>query len=158
MNLNELLASIQECEDDLLDIPEELDEQLKDKVDAYYLKLREMQSKADFFGQLAKDYSDKKKQLEANIERMKEYFRRNMEAFGWQSLQGNRHKVKFITQKRFSVLVECDSEVARNYPDFVEIKFVHSWDKDRLREEFLKNPEPLKEVCGEKAITFLKWS
>lgn len=157
MKLTDMLMKFEELEESLLEIPAELAVDLKDKVDSYCFAMDRIESDAERFKKLADFFREKAKQRENELERFKEYTLNSMKAFGWDTLQGEKRKLKVVNQKRFAILRDPTKEDRENLPSCVHetLTIEYKWDKDKLREAF-ESGGLTENICIEKESSHVR--
>jgi len=158
MKLVEMLNKVQELDDALLEIPEELAVDLKDKVDAYVSMMDRLEDDAEKFKKISDFFKAKQKQRESELERFKAYTQKSMESFGWDQLNGEKRKLKIVAQKRFTILREPTLEDFKANPDLVDetISVVHSWNKDKLKAAFESGALKEDFICMDKETKYIR--
>lgn len=162
MNLQLILNQIKECEDAALQIPAECDMAIKTKVDDCWelIKFWEMQEK--HFKELAKHYKEKAEVRANDVERLQDWILLNMDKFEWDALNGEKHRIKKVVQKRFSKNLEPTADTHALLPHLVKkqetVVTSYSWDMDALKEAYEKEPEVYRVYAETKLSKYLKLS
>lgn len=144
MNLNELLATVDQLAEDGLILPEETCEALKDKIDAYYAATKSLEAIADSLDEEEKRIYARKKNVQNNIKRMREYLLFNMKHFGWSEIKGSVHKAKIVRTEKFLVKADPDKYVGT---ELVIAETSYKFDKDKLKSLCEADPEKYKDIC-----------
>lgn len=144
MNLNELLSNIDQLAEDGLQLPDACNEALKDKIDAYYFALKSLDAISESLSQEIDKVRAKKKNVENNIERMRDYLLFNMKHFGWAEIKGNAHKAKIVTRKTFVVKHDPQMYIDHEFVD--EIK-TYKFNLEKLKELVERDPKTYEELA-----------
>lgn len=139
--LNTLLTSLREAEDGLIEIDlKEVLGSIKGKVDNTFEVLDRLESDSERMGKMAKAVQARKKSIDNQIKRLKDYVQFSMEEDGTTELLGETHKLKLYSRKGFKVKSqEVDSELFMKYPEVITREY--SFQKTILKEKFKAEPE-----------------
>jgi len=142
--LNDLLTTLREAEDGLLDMDmSELQATLgsvRHKVDDIHEVMSRLESESERMFKLSKSFAIRKKSLDNQLKRLKEYIMYSMELDGALELYGDTHKLKLYTRSSMKVKnQEIDSSLFMDYPEV--ITRTYAFDKNVLKDKHKQDPE-----------------
>lgn len=146
MTLSEILNSIANFADEALEIPAEVHDELKTKIDSYYEVISFLQSESERYSQEAAKMKDKHHRIEKNIESLYDYIQYTMNHFGWKSIKGLNHSATLVERKVFKLYATNPQEFIGN--DFVKQNVTYEFDKDLLKKRLETESIELDEICG----------
>jgi hypothetical protein len=159
--LNDLLTNLRDAEDGVIALsPEQLTIALgsvKDKVDSTFEVISRLESEVLRLSEIAKEFTAKKKTVENQVKRLKEYVQYSMESDETTELLGDKHRLRIMTRKGLKVSErEISSTLFLEFPEV--INRVYSFDKNLLKEKFKANPEKYAELVSPSLSTSLKFT
>lgn len=139
--LNSLLTSLREAEDGLIEIDlKEVLGSIKGKVDNTFEVLDRLESDSERMGKMAKAVQARKKSIDNQIKRLKDYVQFSMEEDGTTELLGETHKLKLYSRKGVKVKdQEIDSTLFLAFPEV--ITRTYAFEKNVLKEKYKADPE-----------------
>lgn len=158
MNLNEIMFKIKECEDAVVEIPEEFDGDLKKKIDGYHEMIIFWEAQEKSFKELADEYYDKANKKKNDVKRLKEYLMNTMEKFEWDTIKGEKAKATFIKSEYFGKNLEPTADTFALLPNLVNAhtETFYSWNMDALKEAYEKEPDVYRAYGETKIKKFVK--
>lgn len=159
MRLIDILSDVQRCEDEELEIPTELGQDLKDKVDDYAKVLAKLEADEIYLDRMHAHYKELKEKKTKTILSLKKYVLDTMKAFNWEELKGKSHRLKLVKQERFCPTREPTAEDAVKFAFSVSEMTVttRKWDKDLLKKLYETTPEFVGDAAEKKLIEYVKW-
>ena len=144
MNLNEILSNVDRIAEEGVEIPLELHEDLKNKVDSYYKVLSILGSEAERLKFEANHLQQKQKSVENNIANLRKYILNNMKHFGWLKIKGQNHSATLVNTKKWKVYADPRNHVGEPF-----VKEVISYEFDQeLMKELVITDAAMKDICG----------
>ena len=159
--LNDLLTNLRDAEDGVIALsPEQLTIALgsvKDKVDSTFEVISRLESEVLRLSEIAKEFTAKKKTVENQVKRLKEYVQYSMESDGTTELLGDKHRLRLMDRKGLKVSeMEISSTLFLEFPEVIRRNY--SFDKNLLKEKYKENPEKYGELVSPSTSTSLKFT
>lgn len=137
VTLSELLSRLEAADAGLLDVNlEELDEisgGISEKCDSYKIILDRLASREQSIAKEIEELHEHCKAYARKQQILKDHLLFQMRKYGWDSLQGKKHKITIGRAESFvpSFLSSPTSDLAKELPQFVRTK--HEWDATAIK-------------------------
>jgi hypothetical protein len=130
---------------------------VKDKVDGIFEVLDKLDSESERMGRLAKSFSVRKKALDNQTKRLKQYVLYSMDMDGTTCLFGETHKIGLHSRKSMKVKdIEVDSELFMEYPEVITREY--RFEKNVLKDKYKADPKKYEELMEESETKHIKFS
>ncbi len=148
MTFDELLRTLNQADDELLEFDWSDQELLKERIDLkvdgckYYLD--KLKAQIDLLDTYIKEYQQTKKTLQKNLQGFKDFLTFQMNAHSFDKLPGQKWKLSLTKRQSIKPKVEANSTVFLKYPDLVKREF--SWRKKEI-DSAIKQGKDLSEIA-----------
>ena len=159
--LNDLLTTLREAEDGIINMDKEALQSIlgnvRHKVDNIFEVMDRLESESDRMARLSKSFAIKKKSLDNQLKRLKEYVLYSMELDEATELYGEVYKLKLYNRKSMKVKdIDVDSILFMEYPEV--IKREYSFEKNVLKDKYKADPEKYESLMESSQTKHVKFS
>lgn len=159
--LNELLTTLRDAEDGIVNMDmvalEDTLGSVRDKVDGIYEVLDRLESESDRMGRLAKSFAVRKKSLENQSKRLKEYIIYSMDMDESTEIYGQTHRLRLYKRESMKVKdQEIDSTLFLAFPEV--ITRTYAFEKNVLKEKYKADPEQYECLMEKSETRHVKFS
>lgn len=155
--LQNLLSKLNAADDALIELSESEQSQmiadLAKKIDSYVYVLDHFDGRIATLKATTEKLKLATSQLQNNRDRLQELMRFHMETQGFDKLTGDINQVTLVSRKDVELTLpeEINKLTVFEYPEFVNMKEIWSWDKNKIKDA-IKNDPAAWEILGRPVV------